>query len=138
MLQGLPRGKSPAVPELPDVEGFRRVLARRAHGHEIVDVHVPDAQIVRNRTPRSLRRALAGGRFGAPRRHGKWLFAPVGDVELVMHFGMTGALAWSGEARLAIGTIVLSSCASGASFAATTFGGLAASGLPATPGSGRA
>jgi hypothetical protein len=42
---------------------------------------VLDREIVRNRTPQDLGRALKGRRFGESRRHGKWLIAPVGDVE---------------------------------------------------------
>jgi formamidopyrimidine-DNA glycosylase len=83
------------VPELPDVEGFRRFLARRAAGQSILRVDVPDTELVRNREPQSLNAALDGYPFGPPRRHGKWLIAPVGEVEVLMHFGMTGALAWS-------------------------------------------
>lgn len=86
------------MPELPDVEGFRRYLARHAQGHRIKTVDVPDREIIRNRTPRSFREAVRGGRFAAPRRHGKWLFAPVGDgVEVLLHFGMTGELRWSSD-----------------------------------------
>jgi formamidopyrimidine-DNA glycosylase len=84
------------VPELPDVEGFRRYLARHAQGERIVRVEAPDRMLVRNRTPRSLNDTLRGNRFAEPRRHGKWLFAPVGSVELVIHFGMTGLLRWAG------------------------------------------
>jgi formamidopyrimidine-DNA glycosylase len=58
-------------------------------------VDVPDTELVRNRSPRSLEKALVGSRFATPGRHGKWLIAPVGEVEVLMHFGMTGALAWS-------------------------------------------
>jgi formamidopyrimidine-DNA glycosylase len=83
------------LPELPDVEGFRRYLARHAQGRRIARVDVPDREIVRNRTPQGLGRALHGETFAAPRRHGKWLIALVGDVELLLHFGMTGELRWS-------------------------------------------
>ena len=83
------------MPELPDVEGFRRFLERRALGQRVRRVDVLDTELVRNCTPRSLHKALVGNRFGNPRRHGKWLIAPVGEVEVLMHFGMTGALAWS-------------------------------------------
>lgn len=83
------------MPELPDVEGFRRFLERRATGQRIKAVDIPDTELVRNRTQRSLQTALAGHRFGKPRRHGKWLIVPVDEVEVLMHFGMTGALAWS-------------------------------------------
>lgn len=83
------------MPELPDVEGFRRYMARHARGRRIEHVEVPDRELVRNRSPQALGRALKRARFGAPRRHGKWLIAPVGEVELMLHFGMTGFLRWS-------------------------------------------
>lgn len=82
------------MPELPDVEGFRRYLARHARGRRIARVEALDAELVRNGSPQALGRALNGARFGTPRRHGKWLIAPVGDVELLLHFGMTGRLRW--------------------------------------------
>jgi formamidopyrimidine-DNA glycosylase len=85
------------VPELPDVDGFRRYLARHAQGRRIAHVEVLDREIVRNRSPQALGRMLAGARFGEPRRHGKWLIAPVADVQLLLHFGMTGELRWSGS-----------------------------------------
>jgi formamidopyrimidine-DNA glycosylase len=91
------------MPELPDVEGFRRFLSRHATGRTIERIEVLDPKLVRNRTPRSLHNALTGTRFREPRRHGKWLIAPCAresfqeadGVELLMHFGMTGALSWS-------------------------------------------
>ena len=76
------------------MEGFRRVLARSAKGRRIDAVEVVDPGMLRETTPQALGRALKGKRFGEPRRHGKWLIAPVGDAELLMHFGMTGALEW--------------------------------------------
>jgi formamidopyrimidine-DNA glycosylase len=86
------------MPELPDVEGFRRYMARYAKGRRLEHIEVLDREIVRNRTPQALGRALAGARFGEPHRHGKWLIAPVADVQLLLHFGMTGELRWSGSA----------------------------------------
>jgi formamidopyrimidine-DNA glycosylase len=84
------------MPELPDVEGFRRYLARHAECQRIVAVHVPDGQIVRNRTPQALGRTLSGARFASPTRHGKWLIAPTEEgPELLLHFGMTGLLTWA-------------------------------------------
>jgi formamidopyrimidine-DNA glycosylase len=85
------------VPELPDVDGFRRVLADNAVGRRIEAVHVPDAGMLRNTTPQALGRALRGERFAEPWRHGKWLIAPAGGAEALMHFGMTGLLAWCEE-----------------------------------------
>ncbi len=83
------------MPELPDVEGFRRYLARHAEDHRIARVEVPDRELIRNSSPSALRRAITGQRFAHPLRHGKWLIAPVGEVELLLHFGMTGFLRWS-------------------------------------------
>jgi formamidopyrimidine-DNA glycosylase len=85
------------VPELPDVEGFRRYLVRHGAGKRIERVEVGDPAIVRNTTPQGLGRALTGQRFTRPRRHGKWVFAAAGDTTVAMHFGMTGLLHWSAD-----------------------------------------
>jgi formamidopyrimidine-DNA glycosylase len=88
------------MPELPDVEGFRRYLARHAEGQRIVGVHVPDREIVRNRSPQAFGRQLKGTMFATPTRHGKWLIAPTNDGSAVLlHFGMTGLLTWSDTER---------------------------------------
>ena len=83
------------MPELPDVEGYRRVLARHAKGRRIERVEVPDRELLRNASPQTLGRALRGRRFGPPGRHGKWLVAPVDGAALLLHFGMTGLLEWA-------------------------------------------
>ena len=92
------------MPELPDVEGFRRVLADHGVGARIDDVDVADAGVLRNVDAEELRRALSGMYFDEPRRHGKWLVAPTrfarsghqpDDPSLVFHFGMTGGLVWA-------------------------------------------
>ncbi|GHF75840.1 formamidopyrimidine-DNA glycosylase [Amycolatopsis bartoniae] len=88
------------MPELPDVEGFRRVLAEHAVRRRIEDVEVRDAQVLRGVGARRLRDVLVGQRFAEPRRLGKWLVAPVAGRRetVVLHFGMTGSLRWeSGE-----------------------------------------
>jgi formamidopyrimidine-DNA glycosylase len=83
------------VPELPDVEGFRRVLAAHAVGRPIQRVDVLDAGILRDVTARRLSDTLRGRRFGQPRRHGKWLITPTGNDTMLLHFGMTGSLYWA-------------------------------------------
>jgi formamidopyrimidine-DNA glycosylase len=90
------------LPELPDVEGFRRVC-RRAKDRRIEGVDVLDQVMLRNSSPRAVDRGLRGLGFREPVRHGKWLYAPTGDGPTVlMHFGMTGLLEWapSGERHL--------------------------------------
>lgn len=83
------------MPELPDVEGQRRYLARYGSGHRIESVRVLDSESLRNTSPQGLGRAIKGGRLADPRRHGKWLIAPVDGAELLMHFGMTGLLSYA-------------------------------------------
>ena len=83
------------MPELPDVEGFRRYLARHARGRRVRGVRVPAPDVLRNTSPQGLARALRGRRLSSPRRHGKWLLAPTGEPILLLHFGMTGGLKWS-------------------------------------------
>ena len=83
------------MPELPDVEGFRRVLAEHANGERVRRVRVRDAGVIRDAGPRRLDRAVRGRRFRQPRRHGKWLIAPTdGGPTVLLHFGMTGSLSW--------------------------------------------
>lgn len=57
------------MPELADVEGFRRVLAEHV-GRRIVDVEVRDAGVLRGTSAPALRSALRGRRFTEPWRHG--------------------------------------------------------------------
>ena len=85
------------MPELPDVEGFRRYFRRYAAGRRVKGVRVLDRTMLRNSSAQALGRALRGRRLEQPRRHGKWLIAPAGGPLVLMHFGMTGRLAWHGE-----------------------------------------
>jgi formamidopyrimidine-DNA glycosylase len=78
------------VPELPDVEGFRRELAGPLPGRRIRQVKVRDPGILRNTSAQTLGRRLAGHRFGAPGRVGKWLILPTDGPTLLIHSGMTG------------------------------------------------
>lgn len=78
------------MPELPDVEGFRRELAGALPGRRVRHVRVRDPGVLRNTTARALARRLDGHRFGAPRRHGKWLILPTDGPTLLIHSGMTG------------------------------------------------
>jgi formamidopyrimidine-DNA glycosylase len=83
------------VPELPDVEGFRRVAAEHATGRTIRQVTVVDQGVLTNSTAGAFVRALRGRRVAEPRRHGKWLVLATDAAPTVMiHFGMTGSLRW--------------------------------------------
>jgi formamidopyrimidine-DNA glycosylase len=87
------------VPELPDVEAYRRFLEERATGRRIERVVVTDAGILRNTGPRTLDRALRGHVFHEPTRHGKWLLAWTSGPAVLFHFGMTGDLGWASDDR---------------------------------------
>jgi formamidopyrimidine-DNA glycosylase len=84
------------MPELPDVEQFKRFFAAHAVGKTVVAVEA-DPSILRNVSSQSLAGALSGRRFEEPFRHGKWLACPTDGPTLLLHFGMTGDLIWSGE-----------------------------------------
>lgn len=89
-------GYPPGVPELPDVEGFTRYFNRFAAGGRLERVEVLDRVMLRNTTAQALGRALRGRRLERAERRGKWLLAPVEGPVVLMHFGMTGLLHWSG------------------------------------------
>ncbi|WP_216857915.1 Fpg/Nei family DNA glycosylase [Actinomadura verrucosospora] len=93
MARNAHNGYGQGMPELPDVEGFRRVLAEHA-GDRIRSVEVHDAGVLRGVSGQRLGRALRGHRFEEPRRWGKWLVAPAEGPVLIFHFGMTGSLSW--------------------------------------------
>jgi formamidopyrimidine-DNA glycosylase len=87
------------MPELPEVEHFRQVFRRLAAGKRVAEVWA-DPTILRNSTVDALRRALVGRRLHDPERRGKWLLCPSDGPILVLHFGMTGDLVWSGDQPL--------------------------------------
>lgn len=81
------------MPELPDVEIFKRYLDATSLHQRIADVDVRNAYILKETSARELARELKGRRFESSRRHGKHLFVRAGDkLWLRLHFGMTGSL----------------------------------------------
>lgn len=86
------------MPELPDVEGFKRYYARYAARRTVERIEVPSPAILRNTSPQGLGRSLRGRRLQRPHRRGKWLLAPADGPVLVFHFGMTGFFVWRGDA----------------------------------------
>jgi formamidopyrimidine-DNA glycosylase len=78
------------MPELPDVEGYRRALANHLPGRSVIAVEVLDSGVLRNLAPRELRQELVGRLFAHPRRLGKWLILPTDGPRLMIHCGMTG------------------------------------------------
>lgn len=84
------------MPELPDVEVYRRYIDSTSLHSPVTGVEVPSPGVLRGTTPQGLGRALKGLPFEETRRHGKYLFVQLGDEDgyLVLHFGMTGEPAY--------------------------------------------
>ena len=81
------------MPELPEVETFKRYLDRTSLRHRITGVDVRDAYVLKGVTARELARRLKGRRLEDSHRHGKHLFVRASDeLWLRLHFGMTGSL----------------------------------------------
>src|SRR6059058_3225809 len=81
------------MPELPDVETFKRYLDATSLYQRITGVDVQSAYVLKGVSARELARRLNGRRFESSRRHGKHLFVRSdGDFWVRLHFGMTGSL----------------------------------------------
>src|SRR5436853_2668253 len=81
------------MPELPDVETFRRYLNATSLHQRIIGVDVRSAYVLKGVSGRELARQLKGHRFESSSRHGKHLFVRTDhDLWLRLHFGMTGSL----------------------------------------------
>ena len=88
----MPRLRLP-MPELPEVETFKRYLDGTSLHQRITGVEVRDAYVLKRVSARELTRRLKGRRFENSHRHGKHLFVRTGDeLWLRLHFGMTGSL----------------------------------------------
>lgn len=81
------------MPELPDVEIFRRRLARSGLHRRIADVQIRDSRMLRHDGGRDVERTLRGRSLEATHRRGKHLIVDLSDGGvLALHFGMTGYL----------------------------------------------
>src|ERR1041384_5871282 len=84
------------MPELPEVEAFKRYLDKTSLHHRIDDVDVRNRYVLKNISEGQLARELKGRRFQSSRRHGKHLFVRTNNkLWLRLHFGMTGSLEYS-------------------------------------------
>ncbi len=91
------------MPELPEVESARSLIADQALHRRIVDVNDSDRYVGRPHPPGELRTALAGRSLTAAHRRGKtiWLeTSGIGDAaagpELGIHLGMSGRIVVTG------------------------------------------
>jgi formamidopyrimidine-DNA glycosylase len=82
-----------AMPELPEVETFKRYLDSTSLHQRITGLEVRDTYVLKHVSVRELARRLKGRRFESSHLHGKHLFVRTGDqLWLRLHFGMTGSL----------------------------------------------
>jgi formamidopyrimidine-DNA glycosylase len=79
------------MPELPEVERARALIAQRALGREIVAVDDTDTYVCRPHAPGEIAAALTGLRLVEAHRQGKsmWIETDAGPV-LGLHLGMAG------------------------------------------------
>jgi formamidopyrimidine-DNA glycosylase len=81
------------MPELPDVETFKRYLDATSLHQRIGDVDVRSGYVLKDVSAHDLARRLKGRCFESSCRHGKHLFVRADrDLWLRLHFGMTGSL----------------------------------------------
>lgn len=79
------------MPELPDVDVFRKGIESKSLGRTIRRIEVKDRHVLGGISAQRFRRSFTGRRLLSTRRHGKHLFVETdGPDYLVMHFGMTG------------------------------------------------
>ena len=82
------------MPELPEVEIFKRMAADSCRGRVIREPVVSDPGILEGISAKDLERRLKGERLQSSRRYGKHLLIELsGGGALAMHFGMNGSLA---------------------------------------------
>lgn len=84
------------MPELPDVEVFKRYVDSTSLHQTIDTVHVSAEKTLKEVSASTLRRHLKDRELTSTRRHGKHLFLEIegDDRWLRLHFGMTGRLAY--------------------------------------------
>lgn len=81
------------MPELPDVETYRRHIEETALNRQIVDVVVNDERLLDGVSPQGLLQRLSRRTLVGTRRHGKHLLLELDDGSwMECHFGMSGRL----------------------------------------------
>jgi formamidopyrimidine-DNA glycosylase len=86
--------KNEQMPELPEVETARRLIADEALHRRITDVDDSDTFVCRPHSPGELRAALTGRTLTAARRRGKsmWCETSQDGPDLGIHLGMGGRI----------------------------------------------
>src|SRR5688572_31360203 len=89
------------MPELPDVEVWRRHLKSNIVGDRILRAEVHDLTLVEGSSGAEVERSLIGRRIVDVKRRGKYLFLETdGEASLILHLGMTGAFEYGRNPEL--------------------------------------
>ncbi len=82
------------MPELPDVENFRRYFKKASLNKKIVGIECQAKNLIKRITYKDFKNKLIGKSFKDARRRGKFLIIDIKEIpeKLVIHFGMTGGL----------------------------------------------
>lgn len=88
------------MPELPDVAIYKKYLDATSLHKKITHVEVTSGKILERVSGSRLAGGLEGRELSFSRRHGKYLFVRLDSPRwIVLHFGMTGDLAYFAEDR---------------------------------------
>lgn len=82
------------MPELPDVEVFKKYLRKTSLNKKIVKTEVLANDMLGGISETQLKRRLKNQSFSDTHRVGKYLFVKCANNWLVLHFGMTGFLSY--------------------------------------------
>ncbi|MFX0072364.1 MAG: DNA-formamidopyrimidine glycosylase [Candidatus Hermodarchaeota archaeon] len=77
------------MPELPEVETFKRYFDSTSLNKNINEIMVRDNRVL-NVEENNFKIKIIGKTFNSSQRHGKYLFVDLNSIFLVFHFGMTG------------------------------------------------
>ncbi len=92
------------MPELPEVEFFRRYVEVHCLQKIIKQIMVNDTKIIRDISFDNFKKALIGNSFADAQRRGKYLVISLSpsNKKLIFHFAMTGSLAYATKKNFAI------------------------------------
>ena len=79
------------MPELPEVETFKRYLDKTSLNQIVRSIKVIDNRVL-DVDESYLKKSVINYKFESSTRHGKYLLVNLGQRYLIMHFGMTGDL----------------------------------------------
>lgn len=89
------------MPELPELEAFKSYFEAHCLHKTIANVTCTDTKVIKSVTFAAFKKALIGAQFKHAERLGKYLIISLknSDQKVVMHFGLTGSLEYTKDAK---------------------------------------